>query len=229
MEHKNSKNKYIKRAHISERSFRDVLKHFCVDIPASKTALLTGVNRNTVNRIYTLLRQRLVTLGLEEQKQLTGEVEVDESYFGARRVRGKRRRGARGKTPVVGLLKRGDRVVTKIVKYCTRSELLPIIKGHVLTESRVYTDGWKSYDGLVLNGYDHHRIHHHENEFARGKNHVNGIESFWSFAKRRIMKFNGIKNGMFLSHLKESEWRWNHKEENIYELLQKQLRKQALI
>lgn len=229
MEHKNRKNRYLKCAHISERSFRQVLKHFCIDIPASKTAQLTGVNRNTINRIYSLLRMRLVQSGLKEQESLTGEIEVDESYFGAHRIRGKRGRGAYGKTPVVGLLKRQGRVFTKIVKNCTRKELMPVIKGYVLKESTVYTDGWKSYDGLVLNGYDHHRIHHHENEFARGKNHVNGIESFWSFAKRRIMKFNGIRNGMFLTHLKESEWRWNHKQENLYKVLLKDLRKYPLI
>ena len=83
-----------------------------------------------------------------------------------------------------------------------------------LKDSLAYTDGWRSYDGLILSGYNHKRIHHHENEFTRGKNHVNGIESFWSFTKRRIAKFNGIKNNNFLTHLKESEYRWNTKSTN---------------
>ena len=50
-----------------------------------------------------------------------------------------------------------------------------------------------AYDGLVTNGYQHHRVHHHENQFARGKNHVNGIESFWSFAKHRLLKLRSIR------------------------------------
>jgi len=87
---------------------------------------------------------------------------------------------------------------------------MPVIKGKVLEELTIYTDGWKSYDGLVLNGYKHHRIHHHENEFVRGKNHVNGIESFWSYTKRRLLKFNGIRKDKFLLHLKESQFRWNN-------------------
>jgi len=107
-----------------------------------------------------------------------GEIEVDKSYFGAQRIRGKRVRGASGKTPVVGLLKRNCKVYTQVINNCSREALLPIIKGKVLEGSTVYTDGWKSYDSLVLNGYKHYRIHHSENEFARGKNHVNGIESF---------------------------------------------------
>ena len=66
---------------------------------------------------------------------------------------------------------------------------MPVIKGIVLERSTIYSDGWKTYDGLILNGYDHYRVFHFKNEFARGKSHVNGIESFWSFAKRRLAKF----------------------------------------
>jgi transposase-like protein len=58
---------------------------------------------------------------------------------------------------------------------------LPVIQGKILEKSVIYTDGWRAYDGLLLNGYEHYC----KNEFARGKSHVNGIENFWSFAKRR--------------------------------------------
>jgi len=147
-------------------------------------------------------------------------VEVDESYFGARRVRGKRGRGAYRKVSVIGLLKRNGKVYTKIVKNCERRELVPIVQGKVLEGATVYTDGWKSYGGLVLNGYKHYRIHHHENEFARGKNHINGIESFWSYTKRRMQKFNGIAKHKFMLHLKEFEWRFNHRNNMYQELIQ---------
>jgi transposase len=156
---------------------------------------------------------------VEEATPFAGEVEVDESYFGARRVRGKRGRGASGKTPVIGLLMRGGKVFTQIVENCSKQALMPIIKGQVLSDSIIYTDGWKSYDGLVLDGYKHFRIHHHENQFARGKNHVNGIESFWSFAKLRLSKLRGIRSDFFVLHLKESEWRFNHRLDNLYSLL----------
>ena len=160
---------------------------------------------------------------------MAGEVEVDESYFGARRVRGKRGRGAGGKTPVIGLLKRGGRVFTQIVGNCSKQALVPIIKGQVLSDATVYTDGWKSYDGLILDGYKHHRIHHHENQFARGKNHVNGIESFWSFTKLRLAKLHGIRPNHFPLHLKESEWRFNHRQDNLYLLILKNLRLSPLV
>src|SRR5450432_924270 len=71
-------------------------------------------------------------------------------------------------------------------------------------------------------------FHHHENEFVRGKNHVNGIESFWSYAKFRFLKLRGVRPEFFFLHLKESEWRWNHRTDNLYFLLLKNLRQKPL-
>jgi len=187
------KNKYLKHAHISEYKFKEILMYFCADETASKTSFYTKIGRKTVNRIFTLLRKRIIFLAKEDDKKVSGSIELDESYFGLKRVRGKHGRGAGHKTPVFGLLKRDGKVYTTIVKNCSKEQLMPIIKRKVLEGSTIYTDGWKSYDGLILNGYKHYRIYHSKNEFARGKNHVNGIESFWSYTKRRLLKFNGIK------------------------------------
>ena len=79
-----------------------ILKCFCVDIPALSAAVLNGVNHKTTQRIYSLLRERIVDMAIEESKPFVGDIEVDESYFGPRRVRGKRGRGASGKIPVLG-------------------------------------------------------------------------------------------------------------------------------
>ena len=221
------KNRYLKHAHISERKFKQILTSFCRDFTAEQTSLITGISRNTINGLFGKFRVRIL-LQTSSNMDLDGEVEVDESYFGARRVRGKRGRGARGKTPVVGLLKRSGKVYTQVVKNCTRESLMPILKGKILENTTVYTDGWKSYDGLVLNGYKHYRIHHSENEFARGKNHVNGIESFWSYTKRRLNRFNGIRKDKFLLHLKESEFRFNQRGVNMYQELLKNFRENSL-
>ena len=144
------------------------------------------------------------------------------------RVRVKRGRGAAGKTPVFGLLKRDGKVYVEIVENCSRNSLLPIIQGKILDGSTIHTDGWKAYDGLILNGYDHYRVYHSKNEFARGKCHVNGIESFWSFAKRRLAQFNGLAEQVFYFHLNECEFRFNNRKENLYAILLKELRKKPL-
>ena len=221
-------NRYHKSSKLSEAKFREVLKFFSTDIPSLKTAELTNLNKNTVHTIYNKLRERLAELSLKENEPFHGEVEVDESYFGAKRIRGKRGRGARGKIPVVGVLKRGGKVYTKVVKDCSREQILPILKGKILEESTVFTDGWKSYHGLIYQGFQHYRIYHSKNEFARGKNHINGIESFWGFTKTRMQKLRGIRKDKFMIHLKESEWRWNHRNESIYKILLKILAENPL-
>ena len=94
MENK-GKNRYYKRSHISERKFREILRCFCLDITATKTAELTNVSRPTVNKIYKKIRQRIKQI-CDYEFPLKGEIEVDESYFGAKRVKGKRGRGSYG-------------------------------------------------------------------------------------------------------------------------------------
>ena len=128
------------------------------------------------------------------------KVTLEQPGFGV-----KRGRGAAGKTRVFGLLKRNAEVYVKIVPDCSKAALMPIIQGQVLEGSTIHTDGWKAYDDLILNGYDHYRVFHSKDEFARGKCHVNGIESFWSFAKRRLSQFNGLAPQTFYYHLKECE------------------------
>ncbi len=220
------KNKYINKARITERKFRKILMYFSKDATASKTAKYSKVNRNTVNRLFNLFRKRISEVSIANTPEL-GEFEVDESYFGAKRIRGKRGRGAAGKTPVFGILKREGKVYVNIVKNCKREQLIPIIEGKVLEGSTIYSDGWKSYDGLILNGYDHYRVYHSKNEFVQGKAHVNGIESFWSFTKRRLSKFNGLTDEKFNLHLKESEYRWNNRGK-IYRNLLKEFRENRL-
>ena len=223
------KNKYLKSSRISEAKFRELLRLFAADIPALTATKLLRLNYRTTHRIYTLLRQRIVRLSWAEFTPFFGEIEVDESYFGARRIRGRLGRApAEGKIPVLGLHKRGQRVFVSVVKECYKEALRPILRGNILAQSDVYTDGWKAYDGLVADGYKHHRVYHHENEFARGKSHINGIESFWSFAKLRLGKLHGVRKEKFLLHLKECEWRFNHRGEDLYKILRSVCRKNPL-
>lgn len=207
----------LKHSKIRKIKVKKILRCFCEDIPAIKTASLLELNRKTVDRYFNIFREKILKASIKEMEVISGEIEVDESYFGAKRIRGKRGRGAAGKTPVFGLLKRNGKVFVSIVKNCSKEELLPIIQGHVLEGSTVHSDGWKAYDGLILNGYDHYRVHHSKDEFARGKSHVNGIESFWSFAKRRLSKFNGIASHKFNLYLKECEFRFNYRNCNLYD------------
>ena len=221
-------NKYINRSRVTEAKFRDLVKFFSLDLSAQQIAILTKLNRNTVNRYLKLIRKRIAEL-CESETPFKGEIEVDESYFGAKRVRGKRGRGAAGKTPVFGILQRQGKVYTEIVPDCAKATLQAIIRGRVSPESIIHSDKWRGYNGLVDLGYKkHYRVHHGTNEFARGKNHINGIESFWSYAKNRLIKFHGIPRDTFYLHLKECEFRFNYRNENLYYLLLKMFREKPL-
>lgn len=220
----------LNQAKISTFKIKKIIKHFCLDVNASKTAPLAGLNRNTVNHWFNVFRRAIYAYQMKEFEKIFGEAEVDESYFGAKRVRGyhgklKRGRGTK-KQPVFGILKRNGRVYTEVVKNCKKPILQDIIKGKIDKSAVIYSDGWRGYDGLVDVGYDKHfRVNHGDNEFSKGKGiHINGIENFWSFTKRRLAKFNGIKKNFEL-HLKECEWRYGKKtatlEKELWNIIKK--------
>ena len=223
-----TKNRYLKFSKISEAKFRTLIRYFVHDLDAQTIASLVGLNRNTVNRYLTLVRKRIARY-CEQQSPLKGEVEVDESYFGAKRIKGKRGRGAYKKTPVFGILKRGGKVYTEIVPDCAKATLQAIIRGRVEPDSIIHSDGWRGYNGLVDIGYKkHYRVDHGSDQFGKGKSHINGIESFWSYAKRRLMKFHGIPDSTFYLHLKECEFRFNNRNQNLYKILLEMFRKEPL-
>jgi len=89
----------------------------------------------------------------------------------------------------------------------------------------------RSYDALAVYGYNHKKVKHEENEFAQDlDNHVNGIESFWSFTKRRLNQFNGLRKQDFHFHLLESEWRFNNRgiiEKRLKKIARKLILKEA--
>ena len=204
------------------------MRHFALDFTASDVAHLTGLTRKSVTSIFLRIRVRIAE-ECERQSPFGGEVEVDESYFGARRVRGKRGRGASGKTIVFGVFKRNGSVYTEVVPDCKKRTLLAVIRGRIAPDAVIHSDGWRGYDGLVDVGYaKHFRVNHAADEFARGSSHVNGIESFWSYAKRRLQKFNGVPARTFYLHLKECEYRFNHRRTELSTLLLKLLEEHPL-
>ena len=136
------KNRYVKRSHISERKFQKLVRLFSMDLDASQIAKLTVLNRNTVNRYLKKIRQCLISY-CYSQSPFSGEVEVDESFFGARRLKGKRGRGAFGKTIVFGIFQRNGHVYTEIVPNCSKATLQAVIRGKVELESIIYSDGWR--------------------------------------------------------------------------------------
>ena len=203
---------------LSENKRKSILRAFALELTATQTAELLHINRNTVNRYYKFFRTQMFEHQCKEFEQQVGEVELDESYFGGVR-KGLRGRSTVQKVPVFGLLKRGGKVYIEVVPDVKARTLRRIIRSRVNLSSVLFTDSYKSYDGLVLDGFEHHRINH-SREFARGKrNHINGIESFWSYAKSKLARFYGIRRQDYPLYLKEIEFRFNLRGGNVEKAL----------
>ncbi len=212
--------KVVKWSKLRNRTLNEVIKYFVLEVPASRTARELGVHRHTVERIYTLIRERIVLVCEAEAPFERGEHEVDESYFGGKR-KGNRGRDAAGKVIVFGILKRNGWVYTRPVPNVEGKTLRQIIAQKVPEGSTIYSDSYSSYDGLITDGYRHYRINH-DKEFAHGKHrHINGIENFWGFAKTKLRRYYGVPRSRFFLYLKEMEFRFNHRSENILALTRK--------
>jgi transposase len=149
----------------------------------------------------------MIVFELEDESPFYGSIELDESYFGGEQ-KGKRGRGAGGKIPVFGILKRKGKVYTKVIPDASSATLIPIIEQKIRPDSIVYTDCWKAYNAIDVTQFHHHRINHSE-LFAQGKNHINGIENFWNQAKRILGRYNRIPKDSFPLFLKECKFRFN--------------------
>ncbi len=178
-------------------------------ISAKQIERETGVTYKTAWRMCKLIRTRLD----EGHDPLSGEVEVDETYFGGAR-KGKRGRGAAGKTPVVGLIQRRGKLKTKTVSDVKRKTLIPIVINEVEPGTTIYTDEMASYQPLEDNGYSHHTIPHGAKIYAIGNVHTNTIEGFWSLVKRGIGGvYHSVSPKYLQNYVNEYAFRYNHRDD----------------
>jgi transposase len=197
----------MRKSRISSGKQAKLVEHFVAGTTVRTAARLVRVNQTTAAYYFHRLRE-LIYRAVADAAPFAGEIEVDESYFGGHR-KGKRGRGAAGKVPVFGLLKRGGKVYAVVIANAKATTLLPILKKRIVPDSIVYSDSLPSYNALDVSGFRHLRINHAK-LFADGKNHINGIENFWNQAKRHLRKFNGVPKAHFHLFLKECQWRFNN-------------------
>jgi len=196
--------------------FLMAVKLFELDTSAHAAAKQLGVAYNTVYGIFDTIRRSIASTD-SGSFSFSGEFEADESYFGGKRP-GRRGRGAAGKVPVFGILERGGRVRVEVVEDVRGETLLEMTIKKVKRGSLVYTDKFRSYNGLVTYGFRHRRIDHAK-QFSNGKVYINGIEGFWSFAKERLSKYHGVNPNKFPLYLKELEFRYNNRDQDLYDKL----------
>ncbi len=214
---------------ISDKKRLLLIKYFGMDLNASESAKLCKVHRNTANFWYRHFRE-VIYHHTRLAPRFFGEVEMDQSEFGGRgrkRMQAYLKRLAKSlnhadylakardirkehKVLVFGLLQRGGGVYVHIIKRADRRTLAPIIRLVVEANSTLYSDKWRAFEDIP--GYTHLDINHSLTYSDKKGVHINGIESFWSYAKRRTAQFNGIARTTLPLHIKECEFRYNHKD-----------------
>ena len=192
------------------------LYFFYLELSARKAARELGISYMSVHSRYMFFRKIMYGYLDKEFTKLCGELELDESYFGGKR-KGKRGRGAFNKAIVFGILERNGKVYTKVVPNVSKETLMEEIKRKSKKGSVFYTDCFKSYKSLKQFG-KHNKINH-KYTFGKSHNHINGIEGFWSYAKERFHKYHGINMKNYPIYLKEMEFRFNHRNEDVFKLL----------
>ena len=116
------------------------------------------------------------------------------------------------------MLERKGEVSVEIVPNAKAETLTRAVLNVAQAGSMIYTDQWGGYNSLIFHGYKHKTVNHSK-MFARGKVSTNALEGFWSFAKERMAKYHGVGRRKFILYIKEMEWRYNNRDDDLFELL----------
>jgi len=176
-------------------------------VPAKELQRQLSVTYKTAWRMGHEIRKYMASV--DGDNSLSGTVEADETYIGGKR-KGKRGRGAAGKTVVFGMLEKDGDVITRIVPNAGRVVLQGHIVKNVESGTVMHTDEWLGYRGLAAQGYGHETVEHGCGQYARDGVHVNGIEGFWSQIKRSIKGTHvHVSHKHMAKYLGEFEYRFN--------------------
>ena len=179
----------------------------------------TGITKPRVLRALTYARKAMAK---DVPKQFSGIVEVDETYMGSQwknkrkstRAKGTKRGRGTSKQPVFGIYARKGTVWAEIVDDVGSETLQPLIKKQVRKGSTVCSDTWRGYTGIATKGYVH-RLVDHQKEYANKGIHINGLEGFWGYLKRRLVAKGGIRRERLALYLGEYVWRYNNRKMSV--------------
>jgi len=209
--------RWINSGRLSAVQWLWIVKLFELEVSVRKMALQLGLSYRSLYAAVSAIRLAILSHAEDAPSLLGGEIELDEAYFGGRR-KGNRGRGAAGKVPVFGILERDGQVHVSVVPDVSAATLLTLTVKKVRRGSVVYTDRFGSYDSLMFCGYRHLKVDH-QKFFSSGRVYINGLEGFWSWAKERLMKHHGVSKHRFPLYLKELEFRYNHRGEDLFDLI----------
>lgn len=211
-----SKKKDVK---IDREVLRKIISEFVLEHSTNTILERINISKRKLLEILTLLR---IEMTKDIPEVFEGTVEVDETYLGGQwknkrlsvKNQGKKSKRGRGTTkqPVFGVLCRNGQVWAELIDNVEAKDLQPIIEKKVKKGSTVCSDTWRGYTGIASKGYVHRMVEHGKNEYSDKKgNHINGLEGFWGFLKRKLSAKGGIRREKMPIYLGEYVWRYNHR------------------
>jgi transposase len=205
---------------LSEKTKQQLLDYFVLGVPGYRLRFKQSASLPTIERFFRMIR---ATLSIEEgcREPFTGPVECDESSFGGH-SKGKRGWGAANKIIVLGILQRNGIVRVFPIKGREASRIIPLIRQATTPGALYYTDNYQAYASLAVRG--NHIVINKEKGRPKGRDHINGIEGFWSYAKHWLYHYRGVPKKFFHFYLGETSYRFNYRESDLYPLIHKLLR-----
>jgi len=215
---------WIESSRLPLRFWYEIAWSFVLAHSARKTGRLLEHPYKSVWSSYQKIRRVIVQNSEEYKEQITGTIELDESFYGGtfknlrKKIKAEFRRlglNKRGggakyrKQPIFGIYKRNGKVFLELIPEAKAKILLPIIKNRIKLGSNVFSDTATPYTGLVGLGYVHRTVDHGKEEYVNGEVHINGMEGFWGLSKTNMHTYKGIKKKNWVFSIKEMEWRYN--------------------
>lgn len=209
------KNRYVKKARISEGKFRNIVQCFSLDLEANKTSVLAKINRNTVNRYYQIIRER-VALQCEKVMALSGACEI------ARKISdGNPMIAGSIASQLFGIISENGSIFTVSIALDKSEQLRVVLDGRSDFACSLSYELFAGFDGII-------DLENFKLLSLSIRNHNKKLEVFWRYLKSRLFKFNGIAKSTLYLHVKESEFRFNHRDQDIYKILLKMFRSTPL-
>lgn len=217
----------VKGVRLKRKDWEKIIEWFLLERSGQWTAERLTLGKNQTYQALFKIRQVLVK---DIPDVFDETVEVDETYLGGQKknknkkqlwkekqVFGKESKRGFGTTkqPVFGILCRNGKVFAKLVDDTQAKDLIPIITKRVKPGTRICSDTYRSYTGLAAKGYIHRTVEHGVKEYVRGKNHINGLEGFWGYLKRKLAAKGGVRRKYLGLFLGEYVWRYNHRDLDI--------------
>jgi len=209
---------------VSKTKLRKVVQEFVLEHSTNVILGRVDISRYMLLKILSLLRFAITQ---DVPNVFEGTVEVDETYLGGqwknKRLsvkrndpQAKRGRGT-NKQAVFGILCRNGKVWADLIDSPEAKQLQPRILKQVKQGSVICSDTWRGYTGIAAKGYVHRLVKHSKDTYVSNGNHINGLEGFWGYLKRKLAAKGGIRHSRLHLYLGEYVWRYNHRQLNLKE------------